>query len=150
MKKRIPIFVYFNREYLGKFGSMQDAARRAGITPNQVGKIARGKQKCTREGFYFSFNELTEEEIDELPVKDKFPKPYVRQDGRKCTKVVEDMEYEVPCDNQNVCHFARSKEQRKEDFKTFLFTKFRDRWMIIDKRMATLERQYIREFLQSI
>lgn len=152
MKKRTPIWVYRNQEFIGRYDSATEAAKRAGVTTCTVFNIAHGRVKmaCTRMGFHFSLRQLTDEEMEQLPVMDTVQNQgYTRVDGRACKQLVEDAVYEVPCKDPKVCHLARSRQQRLEDFKMFLFTKFRERWLIIDKRVATLERQYIREMLKS-
>ena len=153
MKKRTPIWIYHNQEFIGRYDTATEAAKRAGVTTCTVFNIAHGRVKmaCTRQGFHFSLKPLTEEEIEQLPIMDTVKKTgYTRVDGRSCKQLVEDAVYEVPCQNRQVCYLGRSKQERLDNFKTFLFTKFRERWLIIDKRVATLERQYIREMLKSL
>lgn len=153
MKKPIQIWIYHNQEFIGKYSSMKEAAERAGVPPHTVFNIAHQKTKspCTRQGFHFSLKQLTEKEIEQLPIMDTVKKTgYTRVDGRACKQLVEDAVYEVPCKNPQVCYLGRSKQERLDNFKTFLFTKFRERWLIIDKRVATLERQFIREMLKSL
>lgn len=152
MKKPIQIWIYHNQEFIGKYSSMKEAAERAGVPPHTVFNIAHQKTKspCTRQGFHFSLKQLTEEEIGQLPIMDTVKKNgYTRVDGRACRQIVEDMEYQVDCKNPQVCYLQRNKRDRIEEFKTFLFTKFRERWLLIPKPVATLERQYIRESLNS-
>lgn len=152
MRKTIPVFVYHNQEYLGKYDSIGLAAKRGGTTPATVSNImyGRAKKPYTQQGFSFSLQPLTDEEREKLPVIDTVKQGYTRVDGRACKQIVEDAVYDVDCKNPLVCHLARKKEERKEQLKTFLFTKFRERWLIIDKRVATLERQFLREIINSL
>lgn len=146
----IPIYVYKNREFVGKFNSMSETANKIGLTPPTVANLLK-RGKTTKEGFYFTKQELTNEEINTLPIKEKSIKDGMkRYDGRSCRKQVEKQSYEVPCSTLKVCHFSKNKEERIRDFKKFLWTKFYDRWMRIPKKVATLERVYIQEFLETI
>ena len=81
---------------------------------------------------------------------DDNPKGYTRVDGRSCRQIVEAQEYEVNCNDGKVTFQAAKKQERIDNFRQFLFTKFRERWMIIPQAQATLEKIYIREFLDSI
>ena len=151
MRKTIPVFVYQNQEYLGKYDSIGLAAKRGGTTPATVSNImyGRAKKPYTQQGFSFSLQPLTDEEREKLPVIDTVKQGYTRVDGRACKQIVEDAVYDVDCKNPQVCYLQRNRRDRVEEFKTFLFTKFRERWLIIPKQVATLERQYIRESLNS-
>ena len=152
MKKKKPVYVYLNQELIGRFESCKEASERTNVSPCTVANIVNGKAKTpvTRQGYHFSYKKLTDEEREELPIMDTVKKTgYTRVDGRACRQIVEDAVYEVACKNPLVCHLQRSKIDRIEEFKTFLFTKFRERWLLIPKQVATLERQYIRESLNS-
>lgn len=151
-KPKVQVHVYHNQDYKGKYQSIVEAANRAGVTPSTVRQILLGNQECTRQGFVFTYNQLTDEEREELPIRDTLPTKdgFIRHDGRSCRKLVEDAVYEVNCYDGHVTYLGKTKEAKIEQFKNFLFTKFHDRWMIIPKGVATLERQYIREFLNSI
>ena len=80
----------------------------------------------------------------------KKPDTYKKIDGRSCRQVIEGLEYEVNNTNPSVCYRQRNKQQRIEEFKTFLFLKFQERWNKIPKPVATLEKQYIKETLNSL
>lgn len=150
-KPRVQVHVYRNREYLGKYQSITEAGNRAGVTNATVRQILMGNQECTRQGYCFSYDKLSDEEVEELPIRDTMPsrEGLVRHDGRSCRKLVEEAVFEVDCANPQVFYQPRSKKEKIDEFKNFLFTKLHDRWMVIPKNLATLERQYIRETLSS-
>ena len=151
-RKPIQVYIYKNQEYFGKAQSIQEAAQKSGVTPTQVRNILYHlcKQPCTRQGFAYSIKPLTDEEREQLPCMDTDPKGYTRIDGKSCRQIVEAQEYEVNCNDGKVTFQAAKKQERIDNFRQFLFTKFRERWLIIPQAQATLERQYIREFLDSI
>ena len=151
-RKPIQVYIYKNQELWCKASSIAEAAEKTSVTPAQVRNILYhiGKQPCTRQGFAYSLKPLTEEEREQLSCMDTDPKGYTRVDGRSCKKIVETQEYEVNCNDGKVTYQAAKKQERIDNFKQFLFTKFRERWLLIPQAEAVLERTFIREFLDSI
>ena len=151
-RKPIPIYIYKNQELWCKAASIAEAAEITSVTPPQVRNILYhiGKQNCTRQGFSYSTKPLTDDEIEQLTCIDTEKKGYTRIDGKSCRQIVEEQEYEVACKDGKVTYQASKKQERIDNFKQFLFTSFRERWMLIPKKQATLEKTFIREFLDSI
>ena len=151
-RKPIPIYIYKNQELWCKAASIAEAAEITSVTPPQVRNILYhiGKQTCTRQGFSYSTKPLIEDEIEQLPCIDTEQKGYTKVDGKRCRQIVEEQEYEVACKDGKVTYQASKKQERIDNFKQFLFTSFRERWMLIPKKQATLEKTFIREFLDSI
>lgn len=151
-RKPIPIYIYKNREFCCKAESITEAAEKTNVTPTQVRYILYhiGKQLCTRQGFAYSTKPLTEIEIEQLPCVDTDKKGYTKVDGKSCRQIVDAQKYEVSGADGNVTYQASKKQERIDNFKQFLYTKFRERWILIPKAQATLERTFIREFLDSI
>ena len=151
-RKPIPIYIYKNQELWCKAASIAEAAEKTSVTPPQVRNILYhiGKQTCTRQGFSYSTKPLIEDEIEQLPCIDTEQKGYTKVDGKRCRQIVEEQEYEVACKDGKVTYQASKKQERIDNFKQFLFNNFRERWMLIPKKQATLEKTFIREFLDSI
>lgn len=151
-RKPIPIYIYKNQELWCKAASIAEAAEKTSVTPPQVRNILYhlGKQTCTRQGFSYSTKPLIEDEIEQLPCIDTDQKGYTKVDGKRCRQIVEEQEYEVACKDGKVTYQASKKQERIDNFKQFLFNSFRERWMLIPKKQATLEKTFIREFLDSI
>ena len=151
-RKPIQVYIYKNKELWCKASSITEAADKTSVTPSQVRNILYhiGKQTCTRQGFSYSTKPLTDTEIEQLPCIDTEQKGYTKVDGKSCRQIVDEQEYEVNCKDGKVTYQAANKQERKDNFKQFLFTSFRERWMLIPKSQATLERTFIREFLDSI
>lgn len=149
MKQRRRTYAYLNQEFKFVADSAKEAGQKTSVNVSTVLQILNGKQTCTKHGWHFSDHRLTDEERYNLPVKDNHYQAEVK-DARGCYKQQEDCKYEVNCQDMRVFDFPRSREGKIDEFKSFLFSKFRDRWMIIDKRVAQLERAFIREFLDSI
>ena len=151
-RKSIPIYIYKNKEFLCKAASIAEAAEITSVTPTQVRNILYHlvKQPCTRQGFSYSTKPLTDDEIEQLPCIDTEQKGYTKVDGKSCRQIVEEQEYEVSSADGKVTYQASKKQERIDNFKTFLYAIFRDRWMLIPKKQATLEKTFIREFFDSI
>ena len=151
-RKPIPIYIYKNQELWCKAASIAEAAQITSVTPPQVRNILYhiGKQTCTRQGFSYYTKPLKEDELEQLPCIDTEQKGYTRIDGKSCRQIVEAQEYEVACKDGKVTYQASKKQERIDNFKQFLFNSLRERWMLIPKKQATLEKTFIREFLDSI
>ena len=151
-RKPIPIYIYKNQELWCKAASIAEAAEKTSVTPPQVRNILYhiGKRTCTRQGFSYSTKPLIEDEIEQLPCIDTEQKGYTKVEGKRCRQIVEEQEYEVACKDGKVTYQASKKQERIDNFKQFLFNNFRERWMLIPKKQATLEKTFIREFLDSI
>ena len=151
-RKSIEVYIYKNKELCCKASSITEAAEITSVTTPQVRNILYhlGKQTCTRQGFSYSTKPLTDDEIKQLPCIDTSKKGYTRVDGKRCRQIVDEQEYEVSGADGNVTYQAANKKERIDNFKQFLFTSFRERWMLIPKAQATLEKTFIREFLDSI
>ena len=151
-RKPIQVYIYKNREFCCKAASIAEAAEKTSATPAQVRSILYHlvKRPCTRQGFSYSTKPLKEDELEQLPCIDTEQKGYTKVDGKRCRQIVDEQEYEVSGADGNVTYQASKKQERIDNFKQFLFNNFRERWMIIPKKQATLEKTFIREFLDSI
>ena len=141
MKKKKKTYAYLNQEFKFVADSASEAARKASVATAVVYQILKQERICTKQGWHFSDHELTDEEIEQLPIKDNHHQAEVK-DARGYNKDKKD------CQDMMLFDFPRSKEEKVDEFKTFLFTIFRERWMLIDKKVAQLEKAYIREALQ--
>ena len=141
MKEKKKTYAYLNKEFKFAANSAAEAARKASVATAVVYQILKQERICTKQGWHFSDHELTDEEIEQLPIKDNHHQAEVK-DARGCNKDKKD------CQDMMLFDFPRSKEGKVDEFKTFLYTIFRNRWMLIDKKVAQLEKAYIREALQ--
>ena len=141
MKEKKKTYAYLNHEFKFAANSAAEAARKASVATAVVYQILKKQRLCTKQGWHFSNHKLTDEEIEQLPKKFNHHQAEVK-DARGCNKDKND------CQDMMLFDFPRSKEEKVDEFKSFLFTIFRERWMLIDKRVAQLEKAYIREALQ--
>ena len=141
MKKKKKTYAYLNQEFKFVADSAAEAASKASVATAVIYQILKQERICTKQGWHFSDHELTDEEIEQLPIKDNHHQAEVK-DARGCDKDKKD------CQDMMLFDFPRSKEEKVDEFKSFLFTIFRERWMLIDKKVAQLEKAYIKEALQ--
>lgn len=141
MKEKKKTYAYLNQEFKFAANSAAEAARKASVAMAVVYQILSKQRPCTKQGWHFSDHELTGEEIEQLPIKCNHHQAEVK-DARGCNKDKKD------CQDMMLFDFPSSRERKVDEFKSFLFTIFRERWMLIDKRVAQLEKEYIREALQ--
>lgn len=137
MKKK-KIYIYHNQDLFAIADSLKDAADKTRLQPTTVYCGIKNK-KTTRNGFFFTHQELTDEEAQNLEIK--------RND---CIKEIGTQQFEITATENRVFHFKSKKKDKIEDFKTFLLNKFRKRWLTIPKQVATLEKEYIIEFLKEM
>lgn len=140
MKEKKKTYAYLNQELKFITPTAAEAASKASVATAVVYQILSKQRLCTKQGWHFSDHELTDEEIEQLPIKCNHHQAEVK-DARGCDKDKKD------CQDM-MFGFPRSKEEKVDEFKSFLFTIFRERWMLIDKKVAQLEMAYIREALQ--
>lgn len=141
MKKKKKTYAYLNQEFKFVADSAAEAAMKASVATSVVYQILKQERICTKQGWHFSDHKLTDEEIEQLPIKCNHHQAEVK-DARGCDKDKKD------CQDMMLFDFPRSKEEKVDEFKSFLFTIFRERWMLIDKKVAQLEKAYIKEALQ--
>lgn len=70
--------------------------------------------------------------------------------GRKILKNVDRQNYEVDCKKGNVTYIPRNKAEKKQLLRNLVFLKLHERWMKVPSSIATLERQTIRELIDSL
>ena len=143
MKEKKKTYAYLNQELKFITPTAAEAAKKASVATAVVYQILKKQRLCTKQGWHFSNHELTDEEIEQLPIKYNHHQAEVK-DAIGCDKDKKD------CQDMMLFDFPRSKEDKVDEFKSFLFTIFRERWMLIDKRVAQLEKKYIREALQEL
>lgn len=145
-----PTYCYHHKEFVRVTSSAQEAAALADTSVTTVRKIINGDIPCTRDGWVFSDDELTEEEMKHMPDSNQEKIPLKRINGKTCRKEVRNQHYEVDCKKGNVTHIPRSKEEKKRMLRTIVFLKLHERWMLIPEHIATLERQTISELIAAL
>lgn len=150
MKEKVPTYVYKNGEFIQLAQTITEASIIADVTTATVYQVLKRK-KPTKKGYFFSLTELTQEEMNNLPIVERKPhRNDLIKEGKGCKREINNLFYEVDCKKPLITYQAAAKKQRIEDLKLFIYKKLRDRWMIIPKQVAVLEKQYIKETLESL
>lgn len=63
---------------------------------------------------------------------------------------VDNQSYEIQYNRPLVCHIERSKEARKDQLREFIYAKLQKQWSQQPKAVTTLERQYLKELINSL
>ena len=149
---RIPkaTYCYQHKEFVKKTASAQEAAALADTSVTTVRKIINGDLPSTRDGWVFTDEPLTPEEMKHMPDSWKEKIPLKRINKKTCRKEVRNQEYEVSCSDGLVTHIPRSKEERKQLLRAIVYTKLETRWKLIPETISTLERQTISELINSL
>lgn len=150
MRKPIQVYVYHHKEFVAKANSIKEAAQMADTNQTTARMILLGKCECTRDGWVFTTEELTEEELKNCPDKWEEKQHLKRINGSTCRKEVENQSYSVDCKNGLVTYIPRTKEGKKALLRQLIWTKLSDRWMIIPRPLATLEKQAFRELIEAL
>lgn len=74
---------------------------------------------------------------------------YQSMKGKTQYKTIDNQVYEAK-ENDSITFIPRSKEARKRQLQALVFRLLQDRWMKVTKARATLERQGIKELIESI
>jgi hypothetical protein len=145
------IYIYQHKKHFIDVQTIKEAAQETHISTSTVTRYLR-EGLVTKRGFFFSYKKIPKDQLDKLPDSDKQISPkgleYV-SDG-KCRKIVDNQEYEVSCKDGLVTYLPQKKEERKEALTKMIAKVAKDRWRNIPRSIATLERQFIRELLDSL
>ena len=150
MRKPIPVYIYHHQEYVARANSIKDAFHMTGVAQPTVRAILNGKCPCSRDGWVFALEELTPEEIEHMPDAWGERIPTKHMAGGGCKKEIENQSYDVDCKDEKVFQLPRNKEGRKAMLRNIIWTKLRERWLLLPNRVATLEKQCIRELIDSL
>lgn len=104
---------------------------------------------CTKDGWVFTEDELSEEELKSCPDSNRI-KPNLEKINGKRKKVVDGQEYEVDVKNGYVTHIPRTHSERVGLLKTLIFRIAKDRWMRVPRQVAALEKTALGELLENI
>lgn len=123
MKEKQPTFVYHYNNYIGQFKTITAAAKTTHVNYSNIRRILNGEQDKTKNGYTFFNHKLTKKEEENLPIEDE---------------------------NDNLFYFNPKKEEKINKFKIFIYKKLNPIWFNQPKLQTKMEKQYIKEFLESI
>ena len=142
------VYIYKNHQSLGIYNTIKDASLATGDSPTTVRCIAMHKSEISPRGYVYSFQKLTEKEIQQLPTKTE--EEIQPRNNEECKKQIGNLELEVPCSDHKAFYTGRNKQERLHILRHFIYSRLQTRWMAIPEKMATLEKEFLAELIDSI
>ena len=152
MRAKKTTYLYKDREYIGTFPSATQAAQHAGETTMVARNVLSKRCKITRKGYHYSYKPLSQEEIDNLPIREeKQPK---QQQKEKTYKVLyretENCQWEIETNNPNLFQFPRNRKEKVEMLKQFIYKKLAPIWRAQPKPLSEMEQEFVKDLCKSI
>lgn len=144
MKKPIKTYLYHNRQFVGAYDSITEAAVAGGETLPTARHVILGKTKITQKGNVYTTHPLTDEEIQKLPIKEQ------RFNGGCKVHVSNRIEYEVPCRDHKVCYQPRSREGKLMMLKKFIYNQMDYKWKTQPIQITELQKKFLQELFDSL
>ena len=152
MRAKKTTYLYRNREYIGTFPSATQAAQHAGETTMVARNVLSKRCKITRKGYHYSYKPLTQEEMDNLPIREEKQKP--KQQKEKVYKVLyretENCRWEIESNNTAIFYFPRSRKEKVELLKQFIYKKLTPIWRMQPKARSEMEREFVKDLCKAI
>ena len=149
-KKRTYLYLY--REFIGEFESATQAAQHANETTMVARNVLSGRCKVTRKGYHYSYTPLTEEEIQQLPIREEKQKN--KQQKEKVYKVLyretENCRWEIESNNTAIFYFPRNRKEKVELLKQFIYKKLTPIWRMQPKARSEMEREFVKDLCKAI
>lgn len=149
MRKKTTVYCYQHKELIDTANSIREAARLAGVSDYLVQTILDNQSKCSKQGWFFSLKKL--ENLEDCPDKEeKTNLQLQRVKDNKLAKVIGKQVYEVQHQNGFVTDIPRNREGKKQRLKQIIAVLCKDRWMKISPSRVALERQGLKELIDSL
>lgn len=147
--RKTTVYLYQDRKYIGKFDSFIDAAKECGLTPTSI-RTGYNEQRTIKGRVFVSDKELTQEEIENIQIDGNAAKIKETKKCRFKPSLSKDVEYQVSWKQKDVCYLPRNREARVDLLKDFIYKKLWSRWTNINPKIATLEKQFVKELTDSL
>lgn len=149
MRKKTTVYCYQHKELIDTANSINEAAKLSNLSSYLVKTILNDQTKCSKQGWFFSLEEI--EDVDKIPdKKEEKTNSLQRVNDNKLAKVIGKQVYEVQHQNGFVTDIPRSHEGRKLRLKQLVAALCKDRWMKISSSRVALERQGLKELIDSL
>lgn len=152
MRAKKTTYLYRNREYIGTFPSATQAAQHAGETTMVARNVLSKRCKITRKGYHYSYKPLTQEEMDNLPIREEKQKN--KQQKEKVYKVLyretENCRWEIESNNTAIFYFPRNRKEKVELLKQFIYKKLTPIWRMQPKARSEMEREFVKDLCKAI
>lgn len=150
MKKKTTVYCYQHKEFIDEVNSIKEAARLANCSDYLVHTILDDQTKCTKRGWFFSLKKMEDESKCPDKEETKTTSGLSYQKENKLAKVIGNQVYEVQTKNGFITDIPRKREDKKLRLKQIIAALCKDRWMKISTSRAILERQALKELIDSL
>ena len=153
MRAKKTTYLYKNREYIGTFPSATQAAQHANESTMVARNVLSGRCKVTRKGYHYSYTPLSQEEIDNLPIREEKQKPKQQQKEktyRTLYRETENCRWEIESNNPNLFQFPRNRKEKVEMLKQFIYKKLTPIWFKQPKPLSEMEQEFVKDLCKSI
>lgn len=137
MREKRPVNVYKDGEYIKSFDMLCKAAAYTAKSVTCIRYVLE-KNKPTKEGWYFSDEKLTQEQIDEVYSKVTPKKiPMLREKKEDETT---DLDFYLP----------PSKNERKQMLVQYIVNHLGDYFMRLPMKRSSMEKRFLRRLIESL
>ncbi len=149
MRRKTTVYCYQHKELIDTANSINEAAKLSNLSTYLVNTILNDQTKCSKQGWFFSLEKV--EDVDKIPdKKEEKTNNLQRVNDNKLAKVIGKQAYEVQHQNGFVTDIPRSREGKKQRLKQIIAVLCKDRWMKISPSRVALERQGLKELIDSL
>lgn len=150
MRRKTTVYCYQHKELIDTANSINEAAKLSNLSSYLVNTILNDQTRCSKQGWFFSLKKL--ENLEDCPDKEEKTDnlQLQRVKDNKLAKVVGKQVYEVQHQNGFVTDIPRKREDKKERLKQIIAVLCKDRWMKISPSRVALERQGLKELIDSL
>lgn len=142
MRDKQRCFLYRNRQLIGEYPSITQAATAGGETLPTARSVINGIRQVTKKGNVYSTKELTEKEIQNLPI---------RRFNDNCKEHVSNtIEYEVSCSDHRVCYTGRNRQERLMMLKEFIYKQMDYKWKTQPYKITCLQQKFLKEIFDDL
>lgn len=148
MRRKTTVYCYQHKELIDTAYSINEAAKLSNLSTYLVNTILNDQTKCSKQGWFFSLKKL--ENLEDCPDKEEKADNLQRVKDNKLAKVIGKQVYEVQHNKGLVTDIPRSHEGKKLRLKQIIAVLCKDRWMRISPSRVALERQGLKELIDSL
>lgn len=157
MKPRRKTYIYKWGQYVAEKPSAVEAAEYAKTTPMVVKNITSGAVKMSRQGYTFTYQPLSLDEMEELQrlaaehqLKKEKKIEKVREKENDCKLDLGCCEFDVDCKDGRAFDIPRSKDEKKSKLYQLFLIELRMNQGQYTKTITAMKREFFKEILNSI
>lgn len=153
MKPKRKTYIYRHGEFVTEKPSAREAAEYANTTPMVVKNIVQGVTKMSRNGWTFSYEPLSLDEMEELKrltAEKELKKNKVERINDSCELDLGSCKFEVDCKDGRAFDIPRSKDEKKSKLYQLFLIELGGNKYDYTKTIAAMKREFFKELLKAI